>query len=77
MTDALAARCAGAVHVITPEGTVVSAGRASLYVLDRIGWHTLAAVCSTPPLVWLVELGYRLIARHRRFASRFLFNERG
>ncbi len=75
MTDALAARCARAVHVITPEGDVVSAGRASLYVLDRIGWPTLAAVLSRPPLVWLVELGYRLIARHRGFASRILFRD--
>ena len=77
MTDALAARCARAVHIITPEGNVFSAGRASLYVLDRIGWHTFAAVLSRPPLVWLVELGYRLIARHRGFASRILFHDRG
>jgi predicted DCC family thiol-disulfide oxidoreductase YuxK len=76
MTDALAARCARAVHVITPEGAVLSGGRASLYVLDRIGWHTGAAVGSAPALVWLVELGYRLIASHRRLASRFLFRER-
>lgn len=76
MTDALAARCARAVHVITPEGAIVSGGRASLYVLDRIGWCTCATICSRPPLVWLVELGYRLIASHRRLASRFLFRER-
>jgi hypothetical protein len=73
MTDALAARCARAVHVITPEGDVLSAGRASLYVLDRIGWHAFARVWSRRPLVWLVELGYRVVARHRGLISRALF----
>ena len=77
MTDALAAGCARAVHVITPGGDVLRAGRASLYVLDRLGWHTLARVWAVPPLIWLVELGYRLVAGHRGFASRLLFPPRG
>jgi hypothetical protein len=77
MTDALAARCALAVHVITPDGDVLHGGRATLYVLDRIGWHTLARVSSVPPLVWLVELGYGLVARHRGALSRALPRRRG
>lgn len=72
MTDALAARCARTVHVITPEGTVLRGGRASLYVLDRIGWRRLAAVASRRPLVWIVEAGYRLVARNRGLLSRLL-----
>ncbi len=70
MSDALARECARAVHVITPEGRTLRAGRASLYVLDQIGWHRFAAVCSQRPLVWLVEAGYRLVARGRGLLSR-------
>ena len=72
MTDALAARCERAVHIILPDGEILSAGRASLYVLDQVGWHALTAVLSRRPLVWLVEAGYRLVARHRRLLSRGL-----
>jgi hypothetical protein len=76
MTDALATRCARAVHVITQEGAVLGAGRASLYVLEVVGWRTLARVLARRPLVWLVELGYRLVARHRGLVGRLLFRPR-
>lgn len=76
MTDALAARCARAVQVITPDGVTLGAGRASLYVLDRIGWRAFAATFSRRPLVWLVEAGYWLVARNRWFFSRVLFPRR-
>ncbi len=72
MTDALAASCERAVHIILPDGEIVSAGRASLYALDQVGWHALAAVLRRRPLVWLVEAGYRLVARHRGLLSRVL-----
>jgi predicted DCC family thiol-disulfide oxidoreductase YuxK len=70
MTDRLAQRCARAVHVITPEGNVLSGGRATLYALDQIGWHRTAGLCSRPPLLWLVEGGYWLVARRRGLLSR-------
>jgi hypothetical protein len=73
MTDALAERCAGAVHVLGPDGTLLAAGRASLFVLERIGFPRLGRVLRIPPLVWAVEAGYRLVARHRPFFARFLF----
>ena len=69
MTDALAMRCARAVHVLTPDGAMLGAGRASLYVLDRIGWRAFAALFARRPLVWLVEAGYWLVARNRGFFS--------
>ncbi len=72
MTDRLARECARAVHVVTPDGRLLRAGRASLYVLDQVGWRRLAAALSRPPLVWLVEAGYRLVARNRRALSRVL-----
>jgi len=74
MTEELARQCERAVHVITPEGRLLRAGRASLYAMDAVGWHRLAAFCSTPPLLWLVELVYRFVASHRRWLSRFFFS---
>ena len=73
MSADLRERCARAGHVVTPDGAVLSAGRASLYVLGTIGWRRSAALLSAPPLVWLVELGYRFVARHRGTLGRWLF----
>lgn len=66
MTDDLARRCERAVQVITPTGRILSAGRASLYVLEQLGYARLARLGRVPPLVWGVELGYWLVARNRR-----------
>lgn len=67
--------CERAVHVITPEGKVLRAGRASMYVHERLGWGWFARLLSFPPLIWIVELGYRLVADHRDFFGRFMFRE--
>ena len=74
MTDSLARRCERAVHVVTPEGQVLSAGRASLYVLGKIGFPRLARVGGLPPFVWGVEVAYWIVARNRRVFSRWLFS---
>jgi len=73
MTPELRAACSRAVHVVTAEGTVLRAGRACLWVLERTGHRPLARALSLPPLVWAVELGYWLVARNRELASRVLF----
>ena len=73
MTDALAAECERAVHVLGPDGTRLRAGRASLFVLERTGFPRLARVLRRPPLVWAVEAGYQVVARNRPFFARFLF----
>jgi predicted DCC family thiol-disulfide oxidoreductase YuxK len=73
MTPELRVACARAVHVLTPEGEVLRAGRACLWVLQRIGYPVLARVFALPPLVWVVEVGYWLVARNRGLASRLLF----
>ncbi len=73
MTDALAERCARALHVLAPDGTLLAGGRASLFVLERIGFPRLARLLRRPPLVWAVEWGYRLVARHRGVFTRVLF----
>ena len=73
MTTELRQACARAVHVLTAEGPVLRAGRACLWVLERIGYPGLARVLAPPPLVWVVEVGYWLVARNRRLASWVLF----
>lgn len=74
MTPRLRQQAERAVQVITPEGQQISAGRAVLFVLQQVGWHpVLARFASRPPLVWGVELGYRIVARNRSLFSRFLF----
>ena len=76
MTDSLARQCERSVHVITPDGQILSAGRASLYVLGKVGFPCLAWVGRLPPFVWGVELGYWIVARNRQFFSRWLFPEK-
>jgi predicted DCC family thiol-disulfide oxidoreductase YuxK len=73
MTPKLAAACADAFHVVCADGRLLRAGRAALYVLAGLGWRRTAAVLSLPPLIWLVEVGYRVVADHRPFFSRLLF----
>ncbi len=77
MTDELARRCARAVHVLGSDGTLRAGGRASLFVLERIGWPRLARTLAHPPLVWLVEAGYRFAAANRSWLGRLLPPERG
>ena len=60
-------------HVITADGRVLRAGRASLFVLERIGWGWLARALSRPPFVWGVEFAYWIVAKNRNFFARFVF----
>ena len=44
-----------------------------MFVLEEIGWHpALVRLLRQRPWIWLVELGYRLVARNRALASRLL-----
>jgi predicted DCC family thiol-disulfide oxidoreductase YuxK len=72
MTPELRAACRDAVHVRTADGRWLRAGRACLFVLERIGWPWVARVAAWPPFIWIVELGYRVVARNRPFFSRWL-----
>jgi len=76
MTPDLAAACAEAVHVFAADGTRLRGGRAVLFVLEGLGWRRTSRLLGLPPLVWLVELGYRGVARNRRLVSRLLPAER-
>ncbi|MEN3002274.1 MAG: DUF393 domain-containing protein [Armatimonadota bacterium] len=63
------AACRRALHVITAEGRILQGGRAVLFIGEQLGYRWLARVLSYPPLVWLVEAGYWLVARLRCVAS--------
>jgi predicted DCC family thiol-disulfide oxidoreductase YuxK len=75
MTPALYAACEQAVHVVKDDGTVLRAGRATLFILENIGWRWAARLLLLPPFLWFVELGYALVARNRPFFSRFVFTK--
>ncbi len=74
MTPALRRQAERAVQVITPQGQQLSGGRAVLYVLGQVGWRPgLVRLASRRPVLWVVELGYWVVARNRSLFSRFLF----
>ena len=75
MTPDLYAACERAVHVVTADGKVLRAGRACLFILERIGWSWRARVLRLPPFIWCIELGYRIVAANRPFFARFLFTK--
>ena len=70
MTPELRAACRDAVHVRTTDGEWLRGGRACLFVLERSGWPRLARVAAWPPLLWIVEAAYRVVAANRPFFSR-------
>ncbi len=74
MTPGLYEACGRAVHVIKADGQILRAGRATLFILERLGWgYGLPRILRLPPFIWLTELGYKTVARNRSFFSRFLF----
>jgi predicted DCC family thiol-disulfide oxidoreductase YuxK len=74
MTPALRAQARKAVQVMTADGRHLSAGRAILFALEEIEWHPrVVRLAGRRPLIWVVELGYWIVARNRPFFGRFLF----
>ena len=76
LTPALRAACREAVHVRTSDGRWLRGGQACLFILERIGWPQVARVARIPPLAWIVEAGYWLVAHHRGFFSHVLMRRR-
>ncbi len=74
MTPELYEACKRAVHVIKADGEILRAGRATLFILERLRWgYGLPRLLRLPPFIPLVELGYAIVARNRSFFSRYLF----
>lgn len=61
-------------HVFPPDEAPLRAGRAVLRILTALGYGPLGWA-SWPPFIWAIELGYEIVARNRRFFSRFLFRD--
>ncbi len=72
LTPEVRQACQGAVAVLTHEGKLLRAGRAVLFIGTELGYGWLTRPLSLPPFVWLVEVGYWLVARMRRLLSRWL-----
>ncbi len=70
MTPDLSAACAKALHVIAADGRIYRAGRATLFLLEQVGWNGFARLLALPPFIWAVEIGYGLVAANRSFLSR-------
>lgn len=73
MTPALYAACEHAVHVVRADGTVLRAGRATLYLFSQIGYAPITQILMLPPLLWTVEILYKIVANHRDFFANFFF----
>ncbi len=73
MTPELTAACERAAHVITADGKTLRAGRASLFILERIGWGWFARLLALPPMIWFVEIAYRIVAQNRPLFARLIF----
>jgi predicted DCC family thiol-disulfide oxidoreductase YuxK len=73
MTEALAVDCAIAMHVAFADGRLLRAGRATLFILGELGWPRTSRLLGARPLIWLVEIGYRIVASNRHVFSRLLF----
>jgi predicted DCC family thiol-disulfide oxidoreductase YuxK len=75
MTPALSEACVDAVHVIRADGTILRAGRASLFIASELGWRRSSWILGLPPFIWFVELAYAFVARNRAFVSRYAFRK--
>lgn len=75
LTPQLRAACEQAIHVLMADGRILRAGRATLFILENVGWSTWAQMLALPPFIWLVEVGYKFVAGRRHLFSRFLFTQ--
>ena len=76
MTPGLYEACKKALHIVGPEGELVRAGRAGIFILEKLGYPLwLVRPFTWPPLVWFTELGYWLVANNRMFFSKFMFTK--
>ncbi len=75
MTPEWERACSYALYVQTNSGERLRAGRATLFILDQLGFVWTARILGLPPLVWAVEALYWLMARNRRLFGKFLFRK--
>jgi len=65
MTPELYRRCQQAMHVRFHNGRLLRGGDACIYILATLGYRKTASILERWPLRWLINVGYKLVARHR------------
>jgi len=75
MTSGLRAACTRAVHVYAADGRLLRGGRAALFLLEHTGWRRSARLLARSPLVWAVELVYRIVALNRHWLVRVFMRD--
>ena len=71
LTDAIRAQCEHALHVIQSNDRVLKGADAVFFAYQVTGLPL--ALLRIPPLIWVAELGYRVIAANRYWFSKVLF----
>lgn len=62
--------CERAIHVITTDGEILRGARATLFVLEKLGWGGFARFLQLPPFLWFGEIVYELVARNRKWLEK-------
>lgn len=73
MTPEMFERCKTEMAVVTADGRELYGAYGILFILEKLGWGWFARLLATPPFVWPIILGYRIVARNRGFLSKTFF----
>lgn len=66
-------RCKSALYVVTESGMELRGAKAVLFLYELTGWGFFAKLLGTPPFLWIIQLGYWLVARNRGLISKWFF----
>jgi lipase maturation factor 1 len=66
--------CQDAVQFVDPNGRVFSGADAvvRLFNFGLPGGRLASLICSNPSIIWILRIGYRLVARNREHLSRIV-----
>lgn len=71
-TPELLAACEKALHLRKEDGTWLLGADAVFYIYQTLGWRW-ARVARMPPLIWVFELGYKVVAANRLWFSKVFY----
>lgn len=73
MNPALLERCKFELGLVTADGREMMGARAVLFILEATGWGWFARMLSYPPFIWVLQIGYWIVARNRGLISKVFF----